>query len=93
MELYSAAKAEHQTLSDSLSVGEPPIYPATEQLAARYLGGCGRPLMPGELREALARRGHTVSAVQLKRTMGARHAFVGAPGDVWTVGRQYRGAS
>ncbi|WP_405388202.1 hypothetical protein OG596_09705 [Streptomyces sp. NBC_01102] len=91
MELYSAAKAEHQTLSDSLLVVQPPAYPTTEQLAARYLARCGQPLTPGELRDALARRGHTVSAAQLKRAMCVHHAFVRTPGDVWTVGRPAAG--
>ncbi|WP_329453802.1 hypothetical protein [Streptomyces sp. NBC_01497] len=87
LELAEAGMMEHQTLSDSLLVVEPPVYPTSEQLAARYLARCGRPLMPGELRDALARRGHTVSAAQLKRDMLAHGAFIRAPGDLWTVGR------
>jgi hypothetical protein len=87
LELASAGMTEHQTLSDSLLVVEPPAYPTTEQLAARYLARCGRPLTPGELRDALARRDHIISAAQLKRDMLAHRAFVRAPGDLWTVGR------
>lgn len=82
---------EHQTLSDSLLVVEPPPYPTTEQLATRYLARCGRPLTPGELRDALVRRGHTVSAAQLKRDMLAHRAFVRASGDLWTVGHPVHG--
>lgn len=81
---------EHRTLSDSLLVVKPPAYPTNEQLAARYLARCGRPLTPGELRDALARRGHTISAAQLKRDMQAHAAFVRAPGDLWTIGRPVR---
>ncbi|GAA3381050.1 hypothetical protein GCM10020367_70780 [Streptomyces sannanensis] len=91
LELASAGMAEHQVLSDSLLVVEPPAYPTTEQLAARYLARCGRLLTPGELRDALARRGHAISAAQLKRDMLAHAAFVRAPGDLWTVGRPVRG--
>lgn len=57
LELAHAGMTEHQALSESLLVVEPPAYPTTEQLAARYLARCGRPLTPGELRDALARRG------------------------------------
>ncbi|MFE7076398.1 hypothetical protein ACFU96_40555 [Streptomyces sp. NPDC057620] len=81
---------EHRALSDSLLVVEPPAYPTREQLAARYLARCGRLLTPGELRDALARRGHIISAAQLKRDMQAHGAFVRAPGDLWTVGRPVR---
>lgn len=86
LELTAAAVTEHQALNDSLLVVEPPAYPTREQLAARYLARCGRPLTPGELRDALARRGHIISAAQLKRDMLAHRAFVRAPGDLWTVG-------
>ncbi|WP_326793864.1 hypothetical protein OHA79_51570 (plasmid) [Streptomyces sp. NBC_00841] len=79
LELASAGMTEHQTLSDSLLVVEPPAYPTTEQLAARYLARCGRSLTPGELLDALALRGHTISAEQLKRDMLAHAAFVRAP--------------
>ncbi|MEU4933085.1 hypothetical protein AB0G54_42465 [Streptomyces yokosukanensis] len=87
LELTATAVTEYQALSDSLLVVEPPAYPTREQLAARYLARCGRPLTPGELRDALARRGHIVSAAQLKRDMLAHRAFVRAPGDLWTIGR------
>ncbi|MFF0206224.1 hypothetical protein [Streptomyces sp. NPDC005017] len=87
LELASAGMTEHQTLMDSLLVVEPPAYPTTEQLAARYLARCGRAMTPGELRDALARRGHTLSAAQLKRDMLAHAAFVRTPGDLWTIGR------
>ncbi|MFF3891240.1 hypothetical protein [Streptomyces sp. NPDC001914] len=90
LELAQAGMAEHRALSNSLLVVEPPAYPTSEQLAARYLARCGQPLTPGELRDALARRGHTVSAAQLKRDMQTHGAFVRAPGDLWTVGRQVR---
>jgi hypothetical protein len=80
LELANAWMTEHQTLRDSLLVVEPPAYPTTEQLAARYLARCGRSLTPGKLRDALARRGHTISAAQLKRDMLAHAAFVRAPG-------------
>ncbi|MEU2930646.1 hypothetical protein ABZ636_37325 [Streptomyces sp. NPDC007251] len=66
---------------------EPPAYPTREQLVARSLARCGRPLTPGELRDALALRGHTISAAQLKRDLLAHRAFVRVPGDLWTVGR------
>jgi hypothetical protein len=72
-------------------VVQPPAYPTIEQRAARYLARCGWPLTPGELRDALARHGHTVTAAQLKRHMLAHRAFVRAPGDVWTVGRPVQG--
>ncbi|MFJ5220567.1 PIN domain-containing protein [Streptomyces sp. NPDC088354] len=91
LELVSAAKAEHQTLTDSLLVVESPAFPTTEQLAARHLARCGRPLTPGELRDALAVRGHAVSAAQLKRDMVVHRAFVRAPGDLWTLGRPAQG--
>ncbi|MEH0524797.1 PIN domain-containing protein [Streptomyces stelliscabiei] len=87
LELSEAGMTEHQTLSDSLVVVEPPAYPTTEQVAARYLARCGQPLTPGELRDALARRGHMVSAARLRRNMTAHAAFVRASGDLWTVGR------
>ncbi|MBL3671436.1 hypothetical protein JL475_37210 [Streptomyces sp. M2CJ-2] len=87
LELANAGMTEHRTLSDSLLVVQPPPYPTTEQLAARHLARCGRPLTPGELRDALARRGHTVSVAQLKRDMTAHAAFVRAPGDRWVIGR------
>ncbi|MDQ0994782.1 hypothetical protein QFZ74_006099 [Streptomyces sp. V3I7] len=90
MELVSAGRTERQLLRDSLLVVDPPAYPTTEQLAARYLARCGRPLTPGNLRDALDRRGHTVSAAQLKRDMSAHRAFVRAPGDLWTIGRPAR---
>lgn len=90
-ELTNAAISEHRTLSDSLLVVEPPAYPTSEQLAARHLARCGRPLTPGELRDALARRGHKVTAAQLKRDMLRHRAFVRAPGDVWTIGRPVQG--
>lgn len=90
LELAEAGMTEHQALSDSLLVVEPPAYPTREQLAARYLARCGRPLTPGELRDALARRGHTISAAQLKRDMQNHGAFVRAPGDLWTIGRPVR---
>ncbi|MGC5346944.1 hypothetical protein [Streptomyces sp. DT171] len=91
LELAEAGMTEHQTLNDSLLVVEPPAYPTSEQLAARYLARCGRPLTPGELRDALARRGHTISAAQLKREMLTHRAFIRAPGDLWTVGRPVQG--
>lgn len=91
LEQGNAARAEHRAISDSLLVVQPPPYPTIEQLAARYLARCGRPLTPGELRDALARHGHTVPAAQLKRNMLAHRAFVRAPGDVWTVGRPVQG--
>ncbi|TGZ12333.1 hypothetical protein DV517_74280 [Streptomyces sp. S816] len=87
LELANAGMTEHRTLSDSLLVVQPPPYPTTEQLAARHLARCGQPLTPGELRDALARRGHTVSAAQLKRDMTAHAAFVRTPGDRWVIGR------
>ncbi|MFD9320081.1 hypothetical protein ACFWDQ_20805 [Streptomyces sp. NPDC060053] len=40
---------------------------------------------PGELRDALSRRGHTTSTAQLKWYMLAHGAFV--RGDLWNVGR------
>ncbi|WP_229841372.1 hypothetical protein [Streptomyces brasiliensis] len=86
-----AAMAEHRAISDSLLVVQPPSYPTVEQLAARYLARCGRSLTPGDLRDALARYGHTVPAAQLKRHMPAHRAFVRATGDVWTVGRPVQG--
>ncbi|MFE2537967.1 hypothetical protein [Streptomyces sp. NPDC059371] len=46
---------------------------------ARYLARCGQPLTPGELRDALGRRGHINSAAQLKRDMQSDGAFVRAP--------------
>ncbi|WP_326816206.1 hypothetical protein OIE61_44245 [Streptomyces sp. NBC_01762] len=91
LELGSAAMTEHQTLSDSLLVVEPPAYPTSEQLAARHLARCGRPLTPSELCDALARRGHTVSTERLKRDMLAHRAFVRAPGDLFTIGRPAQG--
>lgn len=87
LETAAAGMAEHQMLSDALLVVEPPPHPTTEQHAARSLALCGRPLPPGELPDALARHGHTVSAAQLKRDMLAHCAFVRTPGDLWTVGR------
>lgn len=87
VERTGAAIEEHARLRDSLLVVDPPPYPTTEQLAARYLARCGQALTPGELRDALAGRGHQVSAAALKRAMLAHGAFVRAPGDVWTVGR------
>ncbi|MFD3843013.1 hypothetical protein ACFWWC_43375 [Streptomyces sp. NPDC058642] len=90
LELAEAGMTEHRALSDSLLVVDPPAYPTREQLAARYLARCGRPLTPGELRDVLARRGHIVSAAQLRRDMQAHGAFVRAPGDLWTVGRPVR---
>lgn len=91
LELTGAGMTEHRTLSDSLLVVEPSAYPISEQLAARHLARCGRPLTPGELRDALARRGHYFSAARLKRDMLAHRAFVRAPGDVWTIGRPVQG--
>ncbi|MET8537989.1 hypothetical protein ABZV67_41295 [Streptomyces sp. NPDC005065] len=70
---------------------EPPAYPTSEQPAARHLARCGRPLTPGELRDALARRGHTVCAARLKRDMLAHRAFARAPGDLFTIGRPAQG--
>ncbi|MBO1286129.1 PIN domain-containing protein [Streptomyces albidoflavus] len=93
LELANAGITEHRTLSDSLLVVQPPAYPTTEQLAARHLARCGRPLTPGELRDALIRRGHTVSAAQLKRNMTTHAAFVRAPGDLWTIGRPAAGTT
>ncbi|QMV12083.1 hypothetical protein GJU35_44220 [Streptomyces lincolnensis] len=90
LELAEAGMTEHQALSDSLLVVEPPAYPTREQLAARHLARCGSPLTPGELRGALARCGHIISAAQLKRDMQTHGAFVRAPGDLWTVGRPVR---
>lgn len=90
LELAKAGTTEHQALSDSLLVVEPSAYPTSEQLAARYLARCGRPLTPGELRDAFAGRGHIVSAAQLKRDMLAHRASVRAPGGLWTVGRPVR---
>jgi hypothetical protein len=90
VEMINAAVGEHRTLSDSLVVVEPPAAPTSEQVAARYLARCGRSLTPGELRDALARHGHVVSAAQLKRDMSNHRAFVRAPGDVWTIGRPVR---
>lgn len=90
LELTGAAMTEHRALSDSLLVVDPPACPTREQLAARHLARCGRPLTPGELRDTLARRGHIVSAAQLKRDMLAHRTFVRAPGDLWTVGRPVR---
>lgn len=90
LEMANAGMTEHKALSDSLLVVEPPAYPTREQLAARYLARCGRSLTPGELRDALARRGHIISAAQLKRDMLSHDAFVRAPGDLWTVGRPVR---
>ncbi|MEU5062241.1 MULTISPECIES: hypothetical protein [unclassified Streptomyces] len=90
LELADSTMTEYRELSDSLMVVEPPSYPTREQLAARHLARCGRPLTPGELRDALARRGHSTSAAQLNRDMLAHRAFVRAPGDLWTVGRQVR---
>ncbi|MET9905178.1 hypothetical protein [Streptomyces sp. NPDC006446] len=87
LELAQAGMTEHRALSNSLLVVKPPAYPTSEQLAARYLARCGQPLTPGELRDALARRGHIISAAQLKRDMQTHGAFVRAPGDLWTVGR------
>jgi hypothetical protein len=85
-----AAMLEHQQLRDSLIVVEPPSYPTDEQLAARHLARCGRWLTPAELRDALAARGYHVPAAALKRAMTGHHAFVQAPGDVWTVGTSLR---
>ncbi|MFD4035520.1 hypothetical protein ACFWVP_34635 [Streptomyces sp. NPDC058637] len=87
LELANAGMTEHRTLSNALLVIQPPPYPTTEQLAARHLARCGRPLTPDELRDALTWRGHTVSAAQLKRDMAAHAAFVRAPGDLWVIGR------
>jgi hypothetical protein len=87
MEMARAAMTEHRTLRNSLLVVEPPPYSTREQLAARYLARCGRPLTPSELRDALARHGHAISAAQLKRDMRGHAAFIRAPGDLWTVGR------
>ncbi|MEU1707543.1 hypothetical protein ABZ478_19310 [Streptomyces sp. NPDC005706] len=87
LELAQAGMTEYRALSNSLLVVKPPAYPTSEQRAARYLARCGQPLTPGELRDALARRGHIISAAQLKRDMQTHGAFVRAPGDLWTVGR------
>ncbi|MFF9063107.1 hypothetical protein ACF09K_31080 [Streptomyces sp. NPDC014882] len=87
LELADAAMIEYRALSDSLLVVEPSAYPTREQLAARYLARCGRPMTPGELRDMLARRGHIISAAQLKRDMQTHSAFVRAPSDLWTIGR------
>ncbi|GAA2262277.1 hypothetical protein GCM10010232_62250 [Streptomyces amakusaensis] len=87
LETGSAAMTERQTIRDSLLVVEPPPYPTSEQLAARHLAHCGQPLTPGELRDELARGGHTVSAAHLKRDMLAHRAFTRTPGDLWTIGR------
>ncbi|MEU9190311.1 PIN domain-containing protein [Streptomyces sp. NPDC048484] len=87
LERGNAAMLEHRAISDSLLVVQPPAYPNPEQLAARYLARCGRPLTPGELRDALDRQGHTIPAAQLQRHLRAHRAFVRAPGDLWTVGR------
>ncbi|NEB01890.1 PIN domain-containing protein [Streptomyces sp. SID13726] len=91
LEMIDSATVEHQSLSDALLVVNPPAYPTREQLAAQYLARCGRSLTPSELRDALARRGHYISAAQLKRDMLAHRAFVRAPGDLWTVGRPVAG--
>ncbi|MFJ1975263.1 PIN domain-containing protein [Streptomyces sp. NPDC087903] len=88
LELVNGAVTEHRMISDSLVVVKPPVYPTTEQLAARYLARCGRSLTPGELRDALARDDHTASAALLRRTMLTHRAFVRAPGDLWTIGRR-----
>ncbi|WP_123970002.1 PIN domain-containing protein [Streptomyces sp. TLI_185] len=76
LEVANAGMTEHKALSDSLLVVEAPAYPTREQLVARYLARCDRHLTPGEVRDALARRGHTLSAAQLKRDMLAHGAFV-----------------
>ncbi|MFD0279286.1 hypothetical protein ACFVHB_36065 [Kitasatospora sp. NPDC127111] len=91
LEQGRAAPLEHASLSDSLIVVEAPAFPNGEQLAARYLARCGRPLTPGELRDALARDGHQIPAARLKREMSAHRAFVRSPGDLWTVGRPAAG--
>ncbi|MGW1534440.1 PIN domain-containing protein [Streptomyces aureus] len=88
LDLVSGAVAEHRSLSRSFVVVDPPAYATTEQLAARYLARCGRPLTPAELRDALARNDHAVSAAQLRRTMLTHQAFVRVPGDLWTIGRR-----
>ncbi|WSQ15913.1 hypothetical protein OG604_50160 [Streptomyces sp. NBC_01231] len=87
LELADAAMTEYRALSDSLLVVEPAHYPTREQLAARQLARGLRSLTPGELRDALAQRGHIISAAQLKRDMQNHGAFVRAPGDLWTIGR------
>ncbi|MEU0414478.1 hypothetical protein ABZ307_42845 [Streptomyces griseorubiginosus] len=69
LKLAQAGMIEHRALSDSLLVVKPPAYPTNDQFAARYLARYGQPLTPGELRDALARRGHIISAAQLKRNM------------------------
>ena len=89
LELAGAAMTEYRALSDSLVV-VPPACPTGEQVAARHLARCGRPLSPGDLRDALAQRGRIICAAQLKRDMPADGAFVGAPGDLWTIGRPVR---
>ena len=91
IEKGSAAMLEHKQIRDSLIVVEAPAYATDEQLAARYLARCGRALTPTELRDALAGRGHRVSAAALKRAMTGHQAFVRFSGDVWTVGRPLRG--
>ncbi|TQK49838.1 hypothetical protein FBY35_0112 [Streptomyces sp. SLBN-118] len=91
IEQGNAAMLEHRAISDTLMVVQPPAYPTTEQLAARYLARCSRPLTPGELRDALGRQGHVVSAAQLRRHMRVHRAFVRAPGDLWTLGHPVQG--
>jgi len=90
IEKSGAAMLEHQRIRASLIVVAPPAYPTHEQLAARHLARCGRRLTAAELRDALAVRGHHVSAAALKRAMTCHHAFVRAPGDLWTVGTALR---
>jgi hypothetical protein len=76
----------------ALFVVEPEGSPTVEQLAARHLARCGRPLTPSDLRDRLKITGHKVSAAGLKRAMTAHPAFHRQPGDQYRIGRLAYGA-
>lgn len=86
MEATSAAIEERQVLRQGLRAVEP-YGPATvEQVAARLLARCGKPLTPGEIRDQLRRGGTAVPAAVVKRAVQGHPAFLRLPGDLYSLG-------
>jgi hypothetical protein len=82
-DLLGTAAADRQ----ALFVIEPYGPAMVEQTAARFLARCGRPLTPGELRDALPLAAPRLPAAKLRRAMMGHPAFRRLPGDRYTIGR------
>lgn len=90
MDKANAALLDQTRIREALVVVEAPPYPVPEQLAARHLARCGRPLTPAELRDALRPRGHAIPAARLERDMRAHRGFIREPGNRYTLGKPGR---